>query len=145
MLKASEQHLLFEDLDSAWPHYTGRFTVVNRDMQEVARFSLDTEGAHRQILLPPKIQLPPFDDEIALRVAGTGGCLALREEPGTDNPTRECLPDGERLILAEPDTPRDDSRPFHTSIGVAEAALWVHVRTEQGVEGWVSHDYLEHD
>ena len=100
---------------------------------------------HRQILLPPKIQLPPFDDEIALRVAGTGGCLALREEPGTDNPTRECLPDGERLILAEPDTPRDDSRPFHTSIGVAEATLWVHVRTEQGVEGWVSHDYLEHD
>ena len=100
---------------------------------------------HRQILLPPKIQLPPFDDEIALRVAGTGGCLALREEPGTDNPTRECLPDGERLILAEPDTPRDDSRPFHTSIGVAEAALWVHVRTEDGVEGWVSHDYLEHD
>ena len=100
---------------------------------------------HRQILLPPKIQLPPFDDEIALRVAGTGGCLALREEPGTDNPTRECLPDGERLILAEPDTPRDDSRPFHTSIGVAEATLWVHVRTEPGVEGWVNHDYLEHD
>ena len=97
------------------------------------------------ILLPPKIQLPPFGDEIALRVAGTGGCLALREEPGTDNPTRECLPDGERLILAEPDTPRDDSRPFHTSIGVAEAGLWVHVRTEQGVEGWASHDYLEHD
>ena len=90
---------------------------------------------HRQILLPPKIQLPPFDDEIALRVAGTGGCLALREEPGTDNPTRECLPDGERLILAEPDTPRDDSRPFHTSIGVAEAALWVHVRTEDRRRG----------
>ena len=100
---------------------------------------------HRQILLPPKIQLPPFDDEIALRVAGTGGCLALREEPGTDNPTRECLPDGERLILAEPDTPRDDLRPFHTSIGVVEGAYWVYVRTEQGVEGWVSHDYLEHD
>ena len=38
LLKASEQHLLFEDLDSAWPYYTGRFTVVSREMEEVARF-----------------------------------------------------------------------------------------------------------
>ena len=101
--------------------------------------------ASEWILLPPKIQLPPFGDEIALRVAATGGCLALREEPGTDNPTTECLPEGERLTLAEPNEPLGAPRPFHSSIGVAEGKLWVYVRTENGVEGWVSHDYLEHD
>ena len=96
-------------------------------------------------LLPPKIELPPISDETAFRVVRTGNCLPLREEPGTDNPTRDCLPDGERLVLAKPDEPPRVKSLNHDSVGVAEGALWVYVRTEQGVEGWASHDYLEHD
>ena len=41
--------------------------------------------------------------------------------------------------------PVSSSPPFNTSLGLAEGARWVYVRTEDGVEGWVSHDYLEHD
>ena len=108
------------------------------------------EGWFNWLLLPPKIEFPPFSDEIAFRVARTGSCLRLREEPGEDGPITGCLPDGERLVLAEPDGDRDERGLVHPSVATARSGFglgptWVYVRTEGGTEGWVSHDYLEHD
>ena len=99
----------------------------------------------QRFLLAPHIEVAPFDDETSLRVSGTANCLPLREQPGTDNPTTDCLPDGTRLVLAELMTRLDHLQFFHRSMATAEGKLWVYVRTEDGVEGWVSHDYLEHD
>ena len=118
------------------------------------------EGRVEWLLLSPKIDLPPFGDEIAFRVAGTGSCLNLRSEGGTI----DCLPDGARLVFVQPDeqpeaeggkagqypyTPVEQPHPsvrYELGGGPDEPpGPWVHVRTEDGLEGWVAHDYLEHD
>ena len=97
-------------------------------------------------LLPPKIEFPPFGEEIAFRVARTGSCLRLREEPRASR-ILGCLPDGERLLLAERDA--SDPHLLHPSIALVNQPMepwaWVYVRTGNGTEGWVSHDYLDHD
>ena len=95
---------------------------------------------------------PPFSDEIAFRVAVPGSCLRLRAAPGEAGAIRDCLPHGARLVLTAPDAPPPDLlRPQpHPAVAWTGALFnpgspWVHVRTEDGAEGWVSHDYLEHD
>ena len=109
----------------------------------------------RYLLLPPKIEYPPFTDEIAFRVARTGSCLRLREEPGEDGRVLACLPDGARLLFAELDAEGklaseekrhpESVRPPHLSLVVGPYQWWVYVRTADGAEGWVSHDWLAHD
>ena len=112
------------------------------------------EGGVAWLLLPPKIEYPPFSDEIAFRVARTGGCLRLREEPGEEGRVLDCLPDGERLLFAERDAEveRDEAGRLlsvNASIaglsGARVSGTWVYVRAEDGAEGWVSHDWLDHD
>ena len=114
-------------------------------------------GWLRWLLLPHAIEFPPFSDVIAFRVAGTGSCLRLRAAPGLASEIIRCLPDGARLVLTEPTEPPPDrarcfSDPSQPHPAVAWSCplggppmTWVHIRTEQGAEGWVSHDYLEHD
>ena len=106
-------------------------------------------AADAWLLLPPKIEFPPFAEEIAFRVARTGSCLRLREEPGEEGRVLGCLPDGERLLFAERDAEAERDRAGrirspHPSIALRDWA-WVYVRTAGGAEGWVSHDYLDHD
>ena len=48
----------------------------------------------------PKIEFPPFDDELAFRVARTGSCLRLREAPRDTSLVLDCLPDGTRVVVA---------------------------------------------
>ena len=133
------------------------------------------EGWVSWLLLPPKIEFPPFGDEVAFRVARTGSCLRLREEPVETGRVLGCLPDGERLLLAERDDPDPrpppspakagsyDPRPPHPSLAGSGPHLslgmdshlfslvgavdpwWVYVRTGDGAEGWVNHGYLDHD
>ena len=113
----------------------------------------ESHGESGWLLLPPKIELPPFPDEIAFRVAGTGNCLHLREAPGWESAIIDCLPDGARLVLTPPALVRDPGAPPllpHPAVvlwypGDDPRMTWVHVRTEDDAEGWVSHDYLEHD
>ena len=119
-----------------------------------ARF-WEGHGWYRWLLLPPKIEFPPFSDEIAFRVAGTGSCLRLREAPGEDSETQDCLPDGTRLVLSEPNASSHDPEQLwptqpHPAVAWTQPeggsqSTWVHVRTADGAEGWVSQDYLEHD
>ena len=114
------------------------------------------EGRVRWLLLPPKIEYPPFAEETAFRVTGTGSCLRLREEPDAESHVLDCLPDGERLLFADSGVEVEQNwsggpASPHSSIALehydppASSRVWVYVRTEDGAEGWVSHDYLEHD
>ena len=111
------------------------------------------EGSYHWLLLPPKIEFPPFAGEIAFRVARTGSCLRLREEPGEESRVLDCLPDGARLLFVESDAePKRDRYGYdfqtpHPSLSEMwrMGGPWVHVRTADGADGWVSHGYLEHD
>ncbi len=103
------------------------------------------------LLLPPEIEFPPFSDEGTFRVARTASCLRLREGPGSTSPVKDCLADGERLMLAEAE--RSES-PYtywqpHPGVSRGEPASaspwWIYIRTEEGTEGWVSLAYLDHD
>ena len=115
----------------------------------------EASGSYKWLLLPPAIEFPPFSDTIAFRVAGTGSCLRLRAAPEETSETKDCLSDGARLVLVEPSEPSPDLGPSflyrpHPAVAWTHPVggprmTWVHVRTEHGAEGWVSHDYLEHD
>lgn len=111
------------------------------DSPREIRFILD-HGAHG-VGFPyfessPWIEFPPFDDEVAFRVARTGRCLYVRAEARAEAAIRDCLPDGARVVLSPPGVARSWS-PESSII------YWVYVRTESGVEGWVSHTYLERE
>ena len=117
------------------------------------------EGWIDWLLRPPKIEFPPFNDEIAFRVARTGSCLRLREEPDADGRVLDCLPDGERLLFTDSGVEVEQDRRYggpaspHSSIALEHydppastpLRVWVYVRTDDGAEGWVSHGYLAHD
>ena len=87
------------------------------------------EGGGGWLLLQPKLELPPFSDQDALRVAGPDPCHVLRipESP------QECLPVGTRVVFAG--SGRDAVIDVHNSPSVR-------VRTEAGVVGWMSIDHL---
>ena len=139
--------------DPPWPSVWSEWGDSHRERWfTIIPHSWGPDGWLEWLFLPPKIESSPFRNEIAVRVAGTGSCLLLRAAPGQESETRACLPDGARLVLAEPNEPPQDLwRPQpHPAIVLTgqtftPRSTWVHVRTENGAEGWVSHDYLEHD
>ncbi len=71
----------------------------------------------------PVIEVPPFDDRLLVEVV-VGTCLNVREEPSLDAQIAECLPNG-ALALTD-----------------YFVGTWMHIRTEDGVEGWAHADYL---
>ena len=117
------------------------------------------EGWVEWLLLPPRIEFPPFDDTVAFRVARTEGCLVLRADPDAEAAALDCLPDGARLTFAERTDPpgvREDEQGYllpleHPSVkvgsfrGAGGSPRWVHVRAESGVTGWVASPYLDWD
>ena len=97
-----------------------------------------------------RIEFPPFSDEFPFRVVGTGSCLYLREAPGEEGAVVDCLPDGTRVVLRHSQewTKQDGWR--HPSLAWWQASdhccsFGTYVRTEDGLEGWVASDYLDHD
>ena len=99
------------------------------------------------LLAPPKIETPPFDEGFTFRVARRESCLPLRAEPGAGGRVRDCLPTGTRLLLSASREwaeaavhSRDPSIAWSGSDG-----YWVYVRTDDSTEGWVAHEYLDHD
>lgn len=117
------------------------------------------EGWVEWLLLPPRIEFPPFDDTVAFRVARTEGCLVLRADPDAEAAALDCLPDGARLTFAERTDPpgvREDEQGYllpleHPSVkvgsfrGAGGSPRWVYVRAESGVTGWVASPYLDWD
>lgn len=112
------------------------------DSHREIRFTLD-HGAHgtgfQYFESSPWIEFPPFDDEVAFRVARTGRCLYVREKPNEEAAIQDCLPDGVRVVLSARAAVARSWSPQSSTI------YWLHVRTESGVEGWISHRYVEHE
>ena len=106
------------------------------------RFALP-HGAHgvgyRGTFLAPRIEYPPFDNRLAIRVSGTGSCLNLRPSPSLSAATSVCLADGTELALS----PSAAESPYlGLAAWVAEDTTWIRVRAASGDEGWASSEYL---
>ena len=107
-------------------------------------------GGGLYLFAQPKIEFPPFSDEFVFRVAGTGSCLHLRDIPDGGGAVLDCLPDGTRVVLSHSEEWAALDWSHHPSVdwwrGNRDCCdFGVYVRTEDGLEGWVAHRYLEHD
>ncbi len=80
-------------------------------------------GFRRGLHTGAAIERPPFDDRLLVEVV-VDTCLNLREEPSLDAPVLTCLPEG-AVVETEEYQPG-----------------WMHIRTDDGIEGWASAEYL---
>ena len=78
--------------------------------------------------LTPVIDSPPFEDRLRAEVV-VDTCLNLREEPSREAAIVTCLPSG-----AVVETDDYDIWKWPDS--------WMHLRTDDGLEGWAHADYL---
>ncbi len=97
---------------------------------------------------PPKIEFPPFDDDIHLMVAADGDCLNLRDLPVTAATVITCLPDDTSVTVTEVSLTEvpgyfSSLEPFVISVSYSDGDEWAHVRTDTGQEGWVSSEFLD--
>ncbi len=99
-------------------------------------------GGGLYLFAQPSIEFPPFDDTFAFQVARTTNCLRLRSAPSDESSVLDCLPNGTRVVLSEPGPNDDPVVDFYRG----EAYSWfaIRVRTQDGREGWVAHDNLDH-
>ncbi|MYD66134.1 MAG: SH3 domain-containing protein [Chloroflexi bacterium] len=79
------------------------------------------------------IERPPFDDQLLVEVV-VDTCLNVRDEPRLDARIMTCLPHGAVAALAAVDS-GGNWYPYPWP-------SWMHIRTEDGVEGWAHADYL---
>ena len=114
-------------------------------------------GLLEQPVLSPQIELPPFEDRLLLQVATTGPCLHLREAPLTASASLNCLPARSLVEVAPAPDDSADQREVRWRDGLSvvrspsgcaaghegdHACYWLHVRTEEGLEGWMLSDFL---
>jgi hypothetical protein len=90
--------------------------------------------------LAPKFQRRPFDDafNFVVEVDPTG--LNLREGAGVQGQSLRVLHDGENLSLAR--SPDSALGPSEVSLREFEGAIWLYVRADDGLEGWVNSTWL---
>ena len=81
--------------------------------------------------LAPVIERTPLGDRLRVEVV-VDTCLNIREDHSLDAPVLACLPNG---TVAE----MDDFEQFW---GYNPESEWVHLRTDDGLEGWAHADYL---
>ena len=97
------------------------------------------------LLRQPRIEFPPFDDELGFHVARTGSCLNLWHSSGD---VLDCLPDGASVSLVrEYEPPLEPWGMFDAGLqpDVNYGEDWIYVRTADGREGWVASPWLDHD
>ncbi len=85
--------------------------------------------------LGPEIELGRLDERLLVEVV-VETCLNLRREPLHDAEVVTCLHDG---VVAETDDYACDYDDYGTHTC---RAGWMHLRTDDGVEGWAHGDYL---
>ena len=84
--------------------------------------------------LAPLIDRPPFAALTSLEVAGSEACLPLREAPDQEAASLACLLAG---TIVESVAPRDDTHYDRMRSTGHLVGSWAHVRTEDGVDGWL--------
>jgi hypothetical protein len=128
--------------DDPWLHGTSEafFTFPN----------LGRGYASPGTILPPVVVQPPFSGEVVLAVARAGDCLNLRERPASGAEVLDCMPDGSRLTVADPQYLLDqgwrfqDGPPAFWSDDVEEPRqMYVYVEQDSGQRGWAAIQYLD--
>ena len=103
----------------------GRELRVDLSLAYEAYEGLDDRWLER-ILLTPVIEHAPFDDHLLLEVAGDT-CADLRESASSSAALLACITGGELV--------RTDDVYYWTG-------EWIHLRTDDGLEGWAKTEYL---
>jgi hypothetical protein len=99
--------------------------------------------------LEARVQTPPFSDEVRLRVTGTVTHLNLRAEPSADAQLIGEILEGEAVLVV--DALGEAAVPCGGNEGCSVAydselpgeRWWLHVRTEDGAEGWAASEFLD--
>ncbi|MYA20611.1 MAG: hypothetical protein F4Z25_10235 [Chloroflexi bacterium] len=91
-------------------------------------------------LLHPRIEFAPFDNRLSFVVARTEDCVDLREHPEEEALVLACLPHGSGVYLSE-----DASWYARPHFGSSVSDTLIRVRTEDGLEGWLPLDHLDHE
>lgn len=91
-------------------------------------------------MLAPRYEQPPFDDSLAFVVEVDPEGLSLRADPAFEAQIISVLHNGDRLSLAE--SPDPSLGPSESSAHQSGGTLWLYVRTESGLEGWVNSTWL---
>ena len=101
--------------------------------------------------LPAHVEYPPFSDEVRLEVSGTADHLNLREAPWTSGAKIDELPEGSEVTVTNDDT--DVAREYCNGSRACSVThdrdlpygerWWLHMRTEDGTEGWAASDYRD--
>jgi DNA-binding CsgD family transcriptional regulator len=92
-------------------------------------------------LLDPKVEYPPFSNDMDFVVARTGDCLNVRSAPELNGQVVACLVDGTRVTLME--SPEVQQRTSRGAVQFNDTGMWVYVRTTDAREGWVNGAYLD--
>lgn len=96
--------------------------------------------AHRE----SRVEHPPFTDAANLRVAASESCRHLREQQDAEEASLACLPGGSVVESVRPASPRAAYLAGYRSSRLTWSyGYWIHVRTIDGVEGWMHSDDLE--
>ena len=104
------------------------------------------EGGASWLLVQPKLEFPPFSEDLSFRVVGAGACVELEREDGD----RACLADGTPVTYAGGERVKHDGVTYVDGEFVDQdgglapdsegLVLWV--RTDEGVEGWIRTENL---
>jgi hypothetical protein len=102
------------------------------------QLSLYMRGGHDgpcgdySIPLAPKVEKPPFADDLKLQVQNTGDCLNVRAEADLNSSRLGCYKDGTVLPLVRSGHGWLDAQTW------SETGQWVRVKTPDGQVGWAS-------
>ena len=126
--------------EAGHPADQGKWGTANRYVFFSLYCQGPTSASVLRPILPPIIERPPFEERFLLQVATGGGCLNIREWPGVDSESRHCLGDG--MVVEAIEYNFTDSASDWGYCGGAGSCTWLHVRTDDGTEGWALSDYL---
>ncbi|MCY3881732.1 MAG: hypothetical protein OXG61_06405 [Chloroflexi bacterium] len=137
--------------EGAFVAVNGRWGATSRDVLFSADYHGPTSFTALIPILPPVIERPPFEERLLLRVATLGECLESRGEPQADSPATTCLRDGSFVEAVKHGLVPGDAGAFRVASPYtarseagcereASSCIWIYIRTEDGVKGWVLSD-----
>jgi hypothetical protein len=87
----------------------------------------------------PKVEYPPYSDELRLRVSAGGECLYLRTTPGIASDSLVSLADGTEVTHVP--GPADEFGRYDPDGN--NGSIWASVQLDSGEKGWLSAEFLE--
>ncbi|MDE0709991.1 MAG: hypothetical protein OXH89_06125, partial [bacterium] len=95
-------------------------------------------------LREPRVELPPFSDADTLRVATGASCGHVRESRSVEAASLACLPAKTVVESVKPPLHPKGGHPdgYRSSRVTWSHGYWIHLRTSDGIEGWMHSDDL---